>query len=267
MRAVYIDVATDYSTMAFLLVLRRFFTIHGYVNTLWSDRGTQLVGADAELRRAIKDWNKEDLRNFCHERHIEWKFFTPTAAHHNGCAESLIKTAKLAIRRAIGEQSLTPMELQTVLFETANLINQRPIGRIPNDPDDDHYLCSNDLLLGRASNIVPQGPFKETRNPRHRYEFCQKIVNSFWQNWYRDVFPHLVPRKKWHTSQRNVQIDDFVLIKDQNPVRGNWTKGRVVDVFPGNDSKVRNVKVKTVKGTYERPITKIVVLYPVEGYD
>ena len=41
---------------------------------------------------------------------------------------------------AIGEQVLTPFELYTCLLEVTNLMNQRPIGRIPNDPDDGSYL-------------------------------------------------------------------------------------------------------------------------------
>ena len=31
---------------------------------------------------------------------------------------------------------LSPFELYTYLFEVANLVNSRPIGRVPNDPDD-----------------------------------------------------------------------------------------------------------------------------------
>ena len=38
-------------------------------------------------------------------------------------------------------------------------------------------------------------------------------------------------------------------------------------VCPGKDGRVRNVKVKTVTGEYTRPITKIVVFHPVEGYE
>ena len=49
-------------------------------------------------------------------------------------------------------------ELQTVMFGAAQLVNQRPIGRHPTHPDDGSYLCPNDLLLGRASPEVPQGP-------------------------------------------------------------------------------------------------------------
>ena len=71
----------------------------------------------------------------------------------------------------MGNHILTPFELYTCVLEIANLVNQRPVGRVPNDPDDGAYLCPNDMLLGRASSQVPQGPFRETRNPRKRVEF------------------------------------------------------------------------------------------------
>ena len=96
----------------------------------------------------------------------------------------------------------------------ANLDNQRPIGRIPNDPDDGNYICPNDILLGRASSEIPQGPFKGMNNPRQRVEFVQKIIESFWKRWSRDVFPSLVPRKKWQVEKRNVRPDDIVVVSD-----------------------------------------------------
>ena len=121
-----------------------------------------------------------------------WKFTTPVSPHQNGCAEALVKSFKLALKKAIGKQVLTPFELCTCLLEEADLVNQRPIGRIPNDPDDGSYICPNDILLGRASSQVPQGPFRETENPRHRVEFVQQIVDSFWKRWTMDVFPSLL---------------------------------------------------------------------------
>ena len=146
-------------------------------------------------------------------------------------------------------------------------MNERPIGRIPNDPDDGCFLCPNDILLGRASTTVPQGPFRETKNPRHRVEFIQRIIDSFWKRWYRDVFPSLVPRKKWKIERRNVRVDDIVIVQDPNAIRGKWKTGRIVNVFPGKDGRIRNVKVKMATSLYERPTTKIAVLYPAEGYD
>ena len=266
-RAVHLEMAADCSTMEFIQVLRRFFSVRGYPAVMMSDNGSQMIGAARELREMVKGFEKDHLREFCAEKGIEWKFTTPASPHQNGCTEALVKTCKTALKRAIGEQVLAPLELYTCLLEIANLVNQRPIGRIPNDPDDGAYVCPNDMLLGRATSQVPQGPFKDTRNPRHRVEFVQRIVDSFWKRWNRDVFPTLVPRRKWRVERRNVRVGDVVTVADENAVRGKWTMGKITEVFPGADGKVRNVRVKTTKGVYSRPVTKIAVIYPAEGYD
>ena len=266
-RAVHLELATDCSTMELMQVLRRFFAVRGLPALMMSDNGSQMVGAERELQAMVEGLDTDRLKEFCADKGMKWQFATPAAPHQNGCAEALVKSCKLTLKKAIGDQVLTPFELHTCLLEVANLVNQRPIGRIPNDPDDGSYLCPNDILLGRASSQVPQGPFRQTQNPRHRFEFVQKIVDSFWTRWTRDVFPSLLPRKKWHSEKRNVRVDDFVIVQSPNAVRGKWNVGRIINVYPGQDGRVRNVKIKTRDGEYQRPISKIAVIYPAEGYD
>ena len=266
-RAIHLELAVDCSTMEFLQVLRRFFSIRGQPAVMMSDNGTQFVGAERELREMITGWDKKQLQEFCAEKGMEWKFTTPKAPHHNGCAEAMVKTCKKALKKVVGDQTLTPFELYTYLLESANLVNQRPIGRAPNDPDDGSYLCPNDVLLGRATSEVPQGPFKPTRNPRDRVEFVQRLVDSFWKWWTRDVFPALVIRKKWQAERRNLRVGDVVTYVEENAVRGKWSLARVIEVYPGRDGRVRNVKLRTCFGEYTRPVTKVAVIYPAEGYD
>ena len=198
---------------------------------------------------------------------MKGQFATLAAPHQKGCAESVMKSTKIALKRAIGKQELTPFEFYTCLLEVANLINQRPIGWIPNDPDDGSYLCPNDMLLGRSSSTVPQGPFQETNNRCHRAEFVQKIVDSFWRHWPRDVFPSLVPIKKWKAERRNVRVDDVLIVQDSNAVRGKWTIARVTNVYPGSDGRVRNVELRKATTQFQRPITKIAAIYQAEGYE
>ena len=83
--------------------------------------------------------------------------------HQNGCSESVVKSCKLALKKGIGDTLLTPFELYTCLLEVSNLLNQRPIGKLSQDPDDGAYLCPNNILLARATNSVPQGPFRDTK--------------------------------------------------------------------------------------------------------
>ena len=124
-----------------------------------------------------------------------------------------------------------------------------------------------DHIFVRMTYCLPQGLFKPTRNLCDRVEFVQKLVDSFWKRWTRDVFPTLVIQKKWQMKRRNLQVGDVVTYVEENAVRGKWTLGRVIEVYPGQDGRIRNVKLKTSVGEHTRLITKIAVVYPVEGYD
>ncbi|KAG1692616.1 hypothetical protein GQR58_007256 [Nymphon striatum] len=80
----------------------------------------------------------------------------------------------------------------------------------------------------------------------------------------RDVFPALVPRSKWKIEKRNVRVGDIVVVQDINVVRGKWRIGRIVEVFPGSDGRIRNVRIRSEGITLQRPITKFVVILPFE---
>lgn len=276
-RAVHIDLVDDYSTEAFLLALRRFTSLRGYPAKLYSDNGPQLVAASEELQNMTKKWNLKELETFGVNEGLKWEFTSADAPWQNGISEALIKSIKRAITTAIGQSVMTFPELQTVLYEVSNLVNERLIGRHPTSPEDGAYLCPNDILLGRSSTKVPNGPFNESADPRKRFYFIQNVVDAFWSRWPRDYFPSLLVRQKWHTCKRDVMVGDIVLIQDSNQIRGKWKLGRVIAANPGKDGKIRKVtiqyknpapneKVGIYKGrgysTIERPVQRLIVLVP-----
>ena len=154
------------------------------------------------------------------------------------------------------------------MFEAAQLVNQRPIGNHPTDPSDGVYMCPNDLLLGRSTPAIPQGPFKERCSNRFRFDFVQMIVESFWKRWVQEVFPSLVVWPKWHTEKRNLQVGDVVLIQDSDAFRGKWKKAVVDEATPSDDGKVRHVRVRYRNGdtniTVDRPVQRLILLVPVD---
>jgi hypothetical protein len=219
------------------------------------------------------DW--EQIQRCGSKTGTEWKFTPADGPWHNGCSEALIKSTKLAIKGSIKDQILTFAELQTVVYEAANLLNERPIGRHPTNPNEGSYLCPNDLLLGRASSHVPSGIFTESSSLKHRYEFIQGIVNSFWRKVTRDYFPSLIIRQKWHTEKRSIKVNDIVIIQDSNTVRGQWRLGRVKRVLPSEDGLIRKCEVKyklrnqdgNISNNFTvivRPVQRLVILLPVE---
>ena len=57
MRAIHIEVVFGYDTESFLMALSRFVSVLGWPEIIYSDPGSQLIGAERELREA---WNSID---------------------------------------------------------------------------------------------------------------------------------------------------------------------------------------------------------------
>ena len=127
--------------------------------------------------------DRNKLQEQATAKDAEWHFVPPEAPWMNGVTESLVKSVKKALSSAVGTQILSYSELQTVMFECAELVNKRPIGRTPSDPDDESYLCPNDLLLGRSTNKIPQGDFDCGINLSRRFRFVQSLACAFWKKW------------------------------------------------------------------------------------
>ena len=83
-RAVHLELAVDLSTMEFMQVLRRFFFIRGQPKLMMSDNRSQMVGAERKLREMIEGWDADELKKFCADKGIQWKFVTPAVPHQNG---------------------------------------------------------------------------------------------------------------------------------------------------------------------------------------
>lgn len=97
-RAVYIDIADSLSTDDFLLTLRRFMGMYGWPCTMFSDNGTNFVGADNELTKDIKTLQgSEQVLQFAQHHGFKWVFQPPASPHFGGAHESLVKSAKKAL--------------------------------------------------------------------------------------------------------------------------------------------------------------------------
>ena len=267
--AIYVDLSQDYSMQSFLLVLQRFISVRGYPLKVYSDEGTQLLAANKELRALVVDLDISQLKDFGAMNGLQWHFSPADAPWYNGTVESLIKSVKRALYNSIGNQVLSFSEMQTVLFEVANLVNERPIGRKPTVPNDSTYLSPNDLILGRSTSRAPSGPFEENCSHIKRFYFVQQLINSFWKKWIQNYFPSLLVQQKWHVEKRNVKVGDVVIIQDVNSIRGKWKLGGVHKAVVDNDGKVHRVKVEyknTDSKEYiviERSVQRLIVIVPV----
>ena len=199
---------------------------------------------------------KKRIEEFSMVHKVRWKFNTPLSPHQGGFFESMIKQTKKALHVTVGEQVLTWNEMSTVFSEVECLVNSLPLGYPSNDANDIQPLTPNHFILGRATAEVPQGPFREVKNCRKRYEYVQALVQQFWNRFHREYLQSLMRRAKWKTKKRQFKVGDIVLVADESVARGKWNLARIVEVYPGRDGVIRNVRLKTNSGEYQWSVQK-----------
>lgn len=157
-RAVHLDVASDYSADAFLVVLRQFVARRGLCRTLFSDCGTNFVGADSQLRNLFSAANAEGRRiaTFAAQERIQWRFNPPAAPNFGGIWEAAVKSMKYHLRRVIGDSTLTYEEMATLLSQIEACLNSRPLQPLTDDPEDFAALTPGHFLIGSALSAVPE---------------------------------------------------------------------------------------------------------------
>ena len=266
-RYTYLELVQSLSTPDFLYGFRRFIGEFTKPTEVFSDNGTNFVGAEKELVAAIRHLEGDaKLKEFAQSRSITWKFQPPSAPHFGGSHESLVKSAKRALYRALdsekeGLRYPTDEMLRTLFKEVSGLLNGRPLTLASSDPEDFRPLTPRDFLNLPPTTDLPAGETSRAL-PRDHVRYVKKMANLFWELWTKTYLPTLVPRRKWTADERNFQVGDSVLLSENNLPSSQWKTGRVTEAFPGSDGFVRVVKVNTDSGEYLRPIHRLVLLEP-----
>ncbi|XP_043199886.1 uncharacterized protein LOC122369305 [Amphibalanus amphitrite] len=263
-RALHLEVACAMDTDAFLMALRRFIARRGKPKIIYSDRGTNFVGGERELRENIERWNQAQITDQLSQSQIEWHWNPPAAPHMGGVWERLIASVKRALRAVLGNQFVTDDVLYTALVEVEYMLNGRPLTYVSTDERDPEALTPNHLLLGYSSDKgagLPPGVFGEhDLLSRRRWRHSQALAQHFWKRWRKEYLPTLLARQKWLNETDNMKVDDVVLIVDENTPRGHWPLAKVTAVHLSSDGKIRSADVKTASGTYKRPVHKLCLL-------
>ena len=259
-RAVHIEKIDSMDTDSFLNSFRRFAARRGMPETVYSDMGTNLVGAFSELRAAMQDLATDTIANYAVKENVTWHFRPPAASHWGGVWERMIGMVRRIMPAILSHTRLTDEILTTVFCEVEAIINGRPLTKLNDSPDDLTPLTPNHLLLNRAGVTIPPGKFTECDLLRKRWRHVQHLANLFWRKWLRTYLPELQRRIKWTQTRPNLSKGDLVMIADEVTPRNLWPLGLVTDAIRGRDGLVRSVRVKTRKTELLRPVTKIVLL-------
>ena len=99
--AVHIEITFGFDTQSFMLAFSRFVALRGCPSVIYSDPGSQLVGASAEITQAWRALDKDTLQQRGAEFGMEWRFGPADSPWYQGAVESLVKSAKKAIDHSI----------------------------------------------------------------------------------------------------------------------------------------------------------------------
>ncbi|GFV76317.1 integrase catalytic domain-containing protein [Trichonephila clavipes] len=224
---VHIEAVGDLTTDSFIAALRRFSARRGAPRHIYSDNGTNFVGARRKLDEIRKLWlslpTNKAISYYLSKSSIDWHFIPPSSPHFGGIWESGIRSVKFHLKRVLGETILTFEELTTLLTQIEGLLNSRPLSYV-NDSDIEciSTLTPSHFLTGDVLLSVPE-ELPSTSNHRDRWELLQNIKRGFLEEVEFEFISSLQPRKKWQDAQPNLKEDDIVLIKRRVLlIHGQW---------------------------------------------
>ena len=119
-------------------------------------------------------------------------------------------------------------------------------------------LTPNHFLHGQiGGQFAPESVDEKDFNVKKRWRRIQELVKHFWQRWLREWLPRLNSRKKWLNPQKDLQVGEVVLIVSPDTPRGQWPLGRVIEVHPGEDGRVRVAKIQVGRNVITRSVSKL----------
>lgn len=200
-KALHLEIVSDLTSQAFLAAYRRFVNRRGRCQQMYSDRGTNFVGAQKilqeEIYKAEQTWKTELVNDF-EEMETEWLFNPAAAPHFGGLWEAGVKSVKTHLIKSVGTKALTFEELTTVIVQIEGILNSRPLCPLKNDPNDVVALTPAHFLIGEPI-VAPPEPIlnEEPRNIVDRWKHLQTIRQSFWRSYLKDYLNRLQRRPKW----------------------------------------------------------------------
>jgi hypothetical protein len=265
-KAIHLELVSDCTSDSFLAAFRRFISRRGNVTTMYSDNGTNFVGANKELqtlKQLFKDSQfQQKLFSESLKYNTNWKFIPANSPHWGGLWEAGVKSVNGHIKRVVGDTSLTFEEMYTFLTQVEACVNSRPITQLSTDPNDLIPLTPGHFLIGDRLTTVLEPDLTPIRlNRLSRWQLVQRLQQHFWRRWSSEYLHHLQQRSKWQDkTDKPFKVGSLVLLCDDNLPPLQWKLGRIQELHPGSDGLVRAVTVKTLTGSVRRAINRISIL-------
>lgn len=262
-KAIHLEAVSDLSANAFLAAYNRFTGRRGICSDIYSDCGTNFVGASKKMITSHQKWHLQlssETATILATKGTNWHFIPPGSPHFGGLWESGVKSVKHHLRRTM-DHKLTFEELTTTLVKIESCLNSRPLTALSNDPEDITALTPGHFLIGEPLLSAPEPNLLEINTNRlTRWELIQKITQDFWKRWSEEYLTTLQQRQKWKTPIANLEKGQLVLIKNEQLPPSRWLMGRILELHPGADGLCRVATLKCKSTEVTRNVNKLCIL-------
>ena len=242
-----IQVLEFYSSGSFVAALIRFASQNGYPKLMLPDQGSNIENA---IHKVEINWI--DVKGRLHRKFgIDLQVCGVGGHHQHGKVERKIRHIKESFAKSLHKERISVLQWQTVAAETANCINNLPIGtgssrNVNLEIDDLDIITPNRLRFGRNNERSPLGPAYLSHDPFKFMDTNMRIFECWWEHWLLVAAPELIEKPVNWKAGDGVKVGDVVLFRKCEGAfgPGTYQYGIVQSVSVSADGVVRDVKVK-----------------------
>ena len=210
------------------------------------------------------------VQEYLASKNVRWKHQTPRSPWMGGHFERLVRTVKASLATAISRKLLTLEEFTTVVKETENIVNSRPL-TYQSDATRDVPLSPLQLAWGRDLTLMPPllqagDPLDEdfdARATRAQYVVLSNALESFRKRWLTE---YLLSLREKHYNKcagnltHHLRVGQLVMVRHDNVHRIEWPLGVITATYPDEKGVIRTAEVEECGRRTFRPVTFLVQL-------
>ncbi|XP_075167412.1 uncharacterized protein LOC142239506 [Haematobia irritans] len=216
-KALHLELCSDLSSNSFLAAFTRFVGRRGLPKQLFSDNGTNFIGAERKLRNDFLQFIKSSSKDISEKyasHGFNWSFIPPNAPHMGGIWEAGVKSFKTHFRKVSQNYKYTFEEFSTLLVRIEAVLNSRPLSPMTDDPHEILALTPGHFLRGAPLIAFPESPLEEITFV-DRWDKLKCLQHQFARRWKDEYLKELHRRHKWQNENEDVTVGQLVVVKDE----------------------------------------------------
>ena len=250
-----------------VMAIRTLVARCGVPGVIWSDNGTNFIAIEKKLVNNVQNWNQQTLIDSLVKESLKKKFNPPSAPHHGGLWEQLVRSLNHTFYAILGNRRLTQKFLSTNFCIVEHSLNVRLLVAASADATEIDALTPNHFLLEPAGSSSP--PLANCDiDHRKRYARADAYSDAIWSRWRKEYVALLNSGTKWLSPfNRDFQTADLVWIVEPKNPRGYYLLPPVVKTNFGSDAIARSAEVRKASGNLIRPVVKLAIVFLVTDSD